>query len=290
MNYNNFKKYVGEMSSSDLCDAIVEAKTMDIPEVRTATNMLVDDLRDSILSSDELYYLVSKFTRMPHINEHFSVFVFDDRYYAEKFVENNSILGLEIASANNVDFEKTFSYFYDCGAEGVDFCNDSSSVMFGLEHYFLSDNYDKNKNGARMFSRFTALLMQEIRNVDKKYDRKTEIVLLLKKNVIAEALTNFVYVPVQEVVDPKHGKQVHITTMQSTDGKVFFPVYTSISEFNPNELPGLQLSKAGIAEYVEFIYGRAQQDPDVYGINVNPGSINFSMNVDIMKNILDNKK
>lgn len=290
MNYNNFKKYVGEMSSSDLCDAIVEAKTMDIPEVRTATNMLVDDLRDSILSSDELYYLVSKFTRMPHINEHFSVFVFDDRYYAEKFVENNSILGLEIASANNVDFEKTFSYFYDCGAEGVDFCNDSSSVMFGLEHYFLSDNYDKNKNGARMFSRFTALLMQEIRNVDKKYDRKTEIVLLLKKNVIAEALTNFVYVPVQEVVDPKHGKQVHIATMQSTDGKVFFPVYTSISEFNPNELPGLQLSKAGIAEYVEFIYGRAQQDPDVYGINVNPGSINFSMNVDIMKNILDNKK
>ena len=40
-------------------------------------------------------------------------------------------------------------------------------------------------------------------------------------------------------------------------------------------------------KYVDFIYGRAQQDPDIYGINVNPASLNFSMNRDIMKNILD---
>lgn len=290
MNYKNFIKYAGEMSASDLCDAIVEAKTMDIPEVRAATNMLVDDLRDAILSSDELYYLVSKFTRMPHINEHFSIFIFNDKYYAEKYIENNQVLGLEIATINNGGFEAAFSYFYDCGAEGVDFCNDSSSVMFGLEHYFLSESYDRNSNQARMFSRFAALLMQEIRNAEKQYDRKNEIVMLLKKNIIAEALTNVVYVPVQEIDDPEHGKQVHITTMQSTDGKVFFPIYTNPAEFNSKELPGLQLSKTTILSYVDFIYGRAQQDPDIYGINVNPASLNFSMNRDIMKNILDNKK
>jgi hypothetical protein len=39
------------MSAVDLCDAIVEAKEINIPEVREATKMLVDDLRDAILSN-----------------------------------------------------------------------------------------------------------------------------------------------------------------------------------------------------------------------------------------------
>lgn len=285
MNYNNLIKYSGEMSASDLCDAIVEARTMDIPEVQEATRMLVDDLRDAILSSDEIYYLASRYTRLPHLNEHFGIYIFNDKYYAEKFVEKNTILGFEIIAIPAANFENTFSYFYDCGAECIDFCNDTSNVTFGLKHYFLSDRYNEELLSARMLQRFVALGMQEIRNVDKVYDRKQEIVMLLKKNIIAEVLSTNIYVPVES-----DGEQTHIVTMKADNNKVFFPVFTNTSEFDSNSLPGVKISPTTMLSFVQLIYNLASKDATVSGIVVNPHSVNFSMNSEVMKNVIDNAK
>ena len=298
MNYKNFKEYSGEMSAVDLCDAIVEAKEIEIPEVRSATKLLVDDLRDAILSSDVLYYLQSKFTKSPHINERFSIFVFSDKYYAEKFLENNQILGLEIVEVEKYKFESMFINFYDCGAEGVDYCNDSNSVMFGIEHFFLSDNYNRNLCSARLFNRFVLLTMQEIRNNDKQYDKKAEIITLLKKNIIAEALTTFVLVPVvnasglesveHQIINIPSNTQMNVATVTTQSGEIFFPVYTNTGEFRKGYLEGLKVASFSLISFVEFVSSTLKANPNVLGIIVNPATSNFAMTELILDLIRDN--
>ena len=60
MDYKNLKPYTGQMSSADLCEAIVEVRDCDIPEVRSSVRMLVDDLRDSILGAPKIFYLKNR--------------------------------------------------------------------------------------------------------------------------------------------------------------------------------------------------------------------------------------
>jgi hypothetical protein len=297
MDYKNLNKYDGEMSSSDLCDAIVEARTIDIPEVRDAAKMLVDDLRDVIVGAEKIFYIKNQVTNAPHINEHFAVFIFDDKYYAEKFVENNTLLKLEIVEVENEKIESTMSYFFDCGAEGIDFCNDSSGVTFGLEHYFLSDDYNKNLCSARLLTRFILLCMQEIRNAERQYERKDDIVTLLKKNIIAETLGCNVLIPVHadgqhvdnQLINVAGGTQMNIATMNTEDNAVFFPVYTNVAEFNKNPIPGIKLAATSMISYIDFIYHLAENNESIYGLAVNPNTVNFSMNKGIMEIIVSNK-
>jgi hypothetical protein len=298
MDYKNINKYDGEMSSSDLCDAIIEARTIDIPEVRDAAKMLVEDLRDSILNASNLYYLKNVVTNSPHINEHFSVFLFDDMYYAEKFVEKNSLVKFEIVSVKPDAYASMFSQLYDCGADGIDYCNDNGSVTFGIEHYFLSDDYNRNLCSARNLTRFILLCMQEIRNVDRQYERKDEIVMLLKKNIIAESLSAQVLIPVRsdgqnvdnQLVNVASGTQMNIATMNTPDNAVFFPVFTNVSEFNKNPIPGLRLAATSMISYIEFVYNLASNNESVFGFAINPNTVNFAMNKGIMEIIINNKK
>lgn len=297
MNYRNIHKYDGEMSSSDLCDAIVEAKSINIPEVRDAARLLVDDLRDSILSADKLYYLESEVTGSPHINEHFGVFLFDDCYYVEKFLEKNTVLHLRMKEVVPEEYEKLFTHLYDCGAECVDYCNDNSNVTFGIEHYFLSDDYNSKLCSARLLSRFVLLCMQEIRNSDKLYERKDEIVTLLKKNIIAESLGCRVLIPVRnegesidgQLVNVASGTQMNIATMNTESNEVFFPVYTNVGEFNKNPIPGLNVIATSLLSYIDFVYQVSVSNPNVFGLAINPNSVNFAMNKGIMEIILNNR-
>lgn len=291
MNYKNLSQYEGDMSASDLCDAIVEAKTCNLPEIREAARMLVEDLRDAIVNAENLFYLVSSITRAPYINEHFAVFIFDDRYYAEKFVEKNSVLKLEIMDAAPNDYEWLFSYFYRCGAEGVDYCNDSSSVTFGINPFFLSDDYNENSAPGRLLARFVHLCMQEIRNEDRVYEKKDEIVNLLKRNIVGEALSTQIFIPVQGEPSQNTGMaNARVAAMTTATNDVFFPVYTSIDEFRNNTVPGLSLAKTSLVSYIEFIENVAKNDEKVFGLAVNPEFVNFALNRGIMEIILANKQ
>jgi hypothetical protein len=298
MDYKNLNHYSGEMSAVDLCDAIVEAKEINIPEVREATRMLVDDLRDAILSSDVIYYLRSNFTKCPHISERFSVFIFTDKYYAEKFVENNANLNLEVVEVSNEGFEKMFSMFYDCGAEAVDYCNDANSVMFGIEHFFLSSSYNKSLCSARALNRFILISMQEIRNTEKQYERKSEIVTLLKKNIVAESLSTTVLVPVvtngefedveNQLVNVPMQTQMNVATVTTPNGELFFPVYTNVSEFNSNPIDGLKVARFSMLSFIRFVYDTVKNNENVLGIIVNPSTVNFAMTEPILDIILGN--
>lgn len=288
------------MTAVDLCDAIVEAKEINIPEVRDATRMLVDDLRDAILSSDVIYYLRSNFTKSPHVSERFSIFIFTDRYYAEKFVDNNTNLYLEIVEVDKNNFERTFSMFYDCGAEAVEYCNDANSVMFGIEHFFLSSDYNKSLCSARALNRFILISMQELRNDEKQYDRKAEIITLLKKNIVAESLTTTVLVPVvangefedveNQLVNVPMQTQMNVATVTTPNGELFFPVYTNVSEFNANPIEGLKVAKFSMLFFIRFVYDTVKNNDNVLGIIVNPSTVNFAMTEPILDIILGNAK
>jgi hypothetical protein len=197
MDYKNLKKYEGDMVASDLCDAIVEARMCDLPEIRNAAMLLVEDLQSAILNSENLYYFTSNYTRSVYINERFSTFVFDDRYYAEKFVEQHPNLKLDIADISQKEFESFFIALYQQGIEAIDYCNDRSNVTMGIAKYFLSDSYNPNEAPARDLSRFIHLCMQELRNEERQYEKKEDIINLLKRNIIAEALNCNVFIPVQ---------------------------------------------------------------------------------------------
>ncbi len=298
MDYKNLNCYSGEMSAGDLCDAIVEAKEVNIPEVREATRLLVDDLRDAILSSETIYYLKSKFTNSPHISERFSAFIFTDKYYAEKFVDGNSVLGLEIVEVANANFENFFTMLYDCGAEAVDYCNDTNSVMFGIEHFFLSSNYNRKLCSARNLNRFALISMQEIRNVDKQYERKAEIITLLKKNIVAEALSATVLVPVvangefedvdNQLINVPMQTQMNVATVTTPNGELFFPVYTNVAEFNMSPIEGLKVAKFSMISFIRFVYNVVKDNESVLGIIVNPTTVNFAMTEPILDIILGN--
>lgn len=299
MNYKTFKKQSGEMSASDLCDAIVEARDIDIPEVVEATKMLVVDLRDTLLSTDELFYLESRLTKSPYINEHFSVFVFDDRYYAEKFIDAHPFLNLEIKTLKSDEYENAMSRFYDIGADGVDYCNDTSAITLGIKHFLLSDDYDNTVISARNLSKFICLCMQEIRNEDKKYDKKNEIVDLLKKNIIAEALSTGILMPVKvdsdaelisdKVVKIKPNSPMNIVSIQAQGGETLFPVYTNSNEFTPMS-QDIKLVQTSLLGFVEFVNNTSGNNNNIVGICVNPESVNFAMIKPILEIIMANKK
>ncbi len=294
MNYKSISNYEGDMSASDLCDAIVEARTCDLPEIRTAMHLLIEDLQLALLNAENLYYLVSDVTDAPHINEHFAVYLFDDRYYAEKFVEKNKVLKLNIHDAAPEDYEWLFSHFYNCGAECVDYCNDNSNVTFDLEHYFLSDNYDKTVAPGRLLSRFTNLCMQEIRNDDKQYERKPEIVTLLKKNIISESLTTNIFIPAFDDGNLASNVSldkvnVRIATMSTSNKELFFPVYTARDEFKFTALDGIKLVETTLLSYIEFVEKIAKNNEHVFGLAINPESVNFAMNRGILDIVLQNK-
>ena len=298
MNYKTFEKQNSEMSASDLCDAIVEARDIDIPEVVEATKMLVLDLRDVLLSSDELFYLESQLTKSPYINEHFSVFIFDDKYYAEKFIDAHPVLKLEVKSVKNSEYESLISKFYDAGADGVDYCNDESSITLGIKHFLLSDDYNHSISSARVLNRFVCLCMQEIRNDEKLYDRKAEIVDLLKKNIVAEALTNSVFMPIKadkdaelltdKIVKIKENTPMNIVSIQAQGGEVLFPVYTNENEFTAmqNDIKLVQTSMLG---FIEFVNQAANSNKSIVGICVNPETVNFAMIKPILEIVVANK-
>ena len=299
MDYKTFKKQNGEMSASDLCDAIVEARDIDIPEVVEATKMLVVDLRDTLLSTEELFYLESRLTKSPYINEHFSVFVFDDKYYAEKFVDAHPFLKLEIKTIKNDEYEKTMSHFYDVGADGVDYCNDTSSITLGIKHFFLSDDYNDSIISARSLSKFICLCMQEVRNEEKQYDKKSEIVDLLKKNIIAETLSTNILMPVKvnddvELISDKVAKikpnsPMNIVSIQAQSGETLFPVYTNHNEFTPMG-EDIKLVQTSLLGFVDFVNKTANENKNIIGICVNPESVNFAMIKPILEIVMANTK
>ena len=299
MNYKNFKKQQSEMSASDLCDAIVEARDIDIPEVVEATKLLVVDLRDVLLSTEELFYLESKFTKSPYINEHFSAFVFDDKYYADKFVDTHPTLNLEVKTVKNSEYENLMSKFYNFGLDGIDYCNDTSAITLGIKHFLLSDDYDNTLPTARNLNKFICLCMQEIRNEEKIYERKSEIVNLLKKNIVAEVLTTAIYMPVkidgntecisEKVVKIKENTPMNIVSIQAQGGEVLFPVYTSVDEFTMQQ-EDVKLVPTSMVGFVEFVNKMISNNSSVVGISVNPESVNFAMIKPILEIVMANKK
>lgn len=299
MNYKTFKKQNGEMSASDLCDAIVEARDVDIPEVVEATKMLVVDLRDTLLSTDELFYLESELTRSPYINEHFSVFVFDDKYYAEKFVDAHPLLKLKVNTIKSTEYESAITRFYDAGADSVDYCNDTSAITLGIKHFFLSDDYNNSIVSARNLNKFICLCMQEVRNEDKKYDKKNEIIDLLKKNIIAETLSSSILMPVKvdvnvelisdKIVKIKPNSPMNIVSIQAQSGETLFPVYTNQNEFTPMS-PDVKLVQTSLLGFVEFVNQSFRENNNIIGICVNPESVNFAMVKQIIEIVIANKQ
>ena len=293
MDYTKINKYHGDLTSSDLCDVVVDAKSHEVPGMQQHAQLLVEDLRDAILNAETLYYLVSSVTRTPYLNEHFAVIIFDDRYCAEKYVDKFASLQLDIMDAAAMDYEWLFSYFYTCGAEAVDYCNERSGVTFGLEYYFLPDSYDSADAPARLFARFVNLCMQEIRNEQRVYAQKEHIVTLLKKNIVQSALDTKIFIPV--ISDASGDKVVHldayanVVTMSTENNEIFFPVYTSVYEFDIAGTSGIKIAQTSLLSYIEFIEKLAVNNDKIYGLAVNPEHVNFAMNRGILDIVLSNK-
>ena len=130
------------------------------------------------------------------------------------------------------------------------------------------------------------------RNENRQYERKEDIVTLLKKNIIAEALTANVFIPVQSVGDGdvSQPKEMRVATMSTENNELFFPVYTTVAEFERSPMDGIGLASTSLLAYIEFVYGIANTHTSVYGLAINPSSVNFAMNLGIMDLVLQNKQ
>jgi hypothetical protein len=295
INYQNKKDYKGDLSASDLCDAIVEASQVDIAEVAEAKKLLIEDLRDAILSDDTIYYLTSKFTNSPYVNERYSLPIFTVKELADDFVKAHSVWGVLVNSVKQKDYKEFFSSVYNYGIDGIEYYNDESHVSMGLEAYFLSEDHVFSNAPARSLSRFVLLGMQEIRNVEKQYDNKAYIIDLLKKNIIAEGIVSNVFVPVQtdiqsdsDILTVPEGASVKVVTMSNESGKLFFPVYLNLEEYSKNKIPGIKIVPSSLLNFIKMVNGIS--DPNIIGVIVNPNAVGFAMNKDIMNLILENAR
>jgi hypothetical protein len=141
--------------------------------------------------------------------------------------------------------------------------------------------------------------MQEIRNEDKKYDKKNEIVDLLKKNIVAEALSTGILMPVKvdsdvelisdKVVKLKPNSPMNIVSIQAQSGETLFPVYTNANEFTPMS-QDIKLVQTSLLGFVEFVNNTSGNNNNIIGICVNPESVNFAMIKPILEIIMANKK
>lgn len=295
MDYSTVKNYKVDMTASDLCDAIVEAYSIDIQEVREAAKMLVDDLKYAILQMPKIYLIMSLHTNAPYVNERFGVYVFSDEHYAETFVENNKdVFGYVIKEVFANDYESLFTYLYNAGIDHIEYCNDCSKVSMPIKLHFLSNNYISNNYTARLLSRFVLLCMQEIRNDDKKYDRKDNLIDILKKNVIVESVNSTVLIPIFHesnnlIVQVPKGSNIQIATMKAANNELFFPIYTSVEEYKKNPIDNLKLIPIPLINHIENVLSNMTQNKDIKGIIVNPGSVSFGMTEPVLKAIATNK-
>ena len=280
-----------DMSASDICNVIAEAAMMqDIDEIARATKMLMKDLGDALLASDALWYLKSGFTDLPYISETMTTLIFDDEYYAQKYADTHSTLKLLPQRVERNNYKRMFAEIYDCGIGSVAYCNNSKSVALPIDVYFLTVSTQKNACNARELTRYIAMLMQEIRNDERQYDRKNQIVDLLKKNVISSMTGAKVFVPINAikdvhaelVVDISFGTNLKVSTMRTDDNRIFFPVYTSVAEYKKNSMQGLNLVSIPLGEFIRFVRHSIDRDPSVIGVVVNSGSFNFAINKSIM--------
>lgn len=279
-------------SASDICDAIVDASMMqDIAEVADATKMLMSDLGAAILRSEALWYLSSAYTKKFYINEGMATLIFDDEYYAQKFVDGHSSLQLTIHKVEQSGFKRFFSEIYNTGIWAIAYCNENKSVGLPVEPHFLPTSYNPKSCQAKEFDKYSSMLMQEIRNEEREYDRKANIVELLKKNVITQIARAKVYVPInavqngtstQLVVDIQYGVNLKLVTMRTDDHKVIFPIYTSVDEYRKIPMNGVNLVLMPLSEFIRVVKSSIDRDPSVFGIVSNPGSVSFMMSKPIL--------
>lgn len=289
-----------DVCTSDLCNAIVDASMMqDVAEIAEATKLLMGDLGVAILKSDSLWYLVSTYTQKPYINETMATPIFDDEYYAQKFVDGHSNLKLKMLNVKQKDFERFFVEIYNTGIWAVSYLSDNKCVNIPIEKYLLSDIYDSNTCRAQEFDKYSIMLMQEIRNPYRQYDQKNKIVDLLKKNIIDQVSKAHVFVPInainekpstQLVVSVKYGQNLKLVTMRTEDQRVFFPVYTSVNEFEKNSIDGVNLVSMPLSEFVRVIRASINKDSSIVGIVSNPGSVGFAMSKQILDIFLSYQK
>ena len=290
MNYKNRQKYEG-MSIDELCDAIADAsKVMDGDDLNGAVKLLVEDLRDALLDTDQLFVLRSKYTNSPYITERLSAMVFEDEYYANKFADERKELGLIVDAIKNEAYENFFSVLHDCGVNHIDLCGEGNNyIRMLVDELFLSDDYNKKNYSAIDLNRFSTMLMQEVRNTERVYDRKDNIVTLLKKNVIATLMGCAVWVPVAMMsVDGKDAMKV--LTAPVNVSQATFPVYTNLREAfamrNHSESIKLTLMKA--PSVIRFVSETMKQNKSIVGLTINPLTTNFTMTGEVLDICLEN--
>lgn len=288
-----------EVSTVDLCNAIVDTSMMqDIEDVAKATKLFMEDLGIALLKSDALWYLISPYTQKPYINETMATPIFDDEYYAQKFIDGHPSLSLKMQKVEQKDFKRLFFDIYNTGIWAVSYLSDNKGVNLPVKNYLLSDTYNSKTCSAQEFDKYTTMLMQEIRNSNRQYTQKNKIVDLLKKNIIDQISKAFVFVPInainenvstQLVVDMKYGQNLKLVTMRTEEQRVFFPIYTSIDEYRKSPINGVNLVVMPLVEFVRVIRSSMEKDNSIIGIVSNPGSVGFAMSKQILDIFLSNQ-
>lgn len=286
-------KNKSHMTTTDLCDAIVEASlASDLEDVQNAIKILTKDLCEKIADSEKTFFVVSPFTKLPYVTETLSTPIFDDEYYASKYVDSHSMLNLQVQHVKKVNLHSFLQKLDSDGIATVSFCNDSNSVTVPLRPHFLKS--DDSSSGCRSLSLYSTMLMQEVRNPSRVYANKNEIVSLLKKNILFEMTRSVVFVPINSiesinnsddnlVMEIPYGKNLRAATVCTSDGKVFYPIYSNPEEYLKNKVDGLRLIKVPFRDYCGFVMETMKKDSKTIGIVFNSGSINFAMTEPILK-------